>query len=239
MLPHPLLKIRPGALMLALAAAVAVSMLSGCFTSKFKPIKSLADVKDGETVIVGRVVLVPPLKEDEQILDKENRILDKKEHPWYGKDSIYRNATYMITDEKWRKIEGEIGVNEYMSSLYATFGETFYWIGPNRPHYILLGFVQLENWSEISGRYRIIHSERAYLPGGLKIDIRPGDKAVYIGTIKYYRNEYFDITKAEINDEFRKENAAFKKKFGTKYPLKKRIVKILKGKKLTSKKKRK
>ena len=99
--------------------------------------------------------------------------------------------------------------------------------------------VQMERWTEVSGRYRILRRERAYLPGGLKIDIRPCDRAVYIGTIRYYRNEYFDITKAEINDDFSKENAAFKKKFGSKFPLKKRIVQILKGEKLTGKQKKK
>jgi len=35
---------------------------------------------------------------------------------------------------------------------------------------------------------------RAYFPGGLKVSMEPGDKAVYIGTVQY-RNEFFEVTK--------------------------------------------
>ncbi len=66
--------------------------------------------------------------------------------------------------------------------------------------------------------------ERTWLPGGLKVDIRPGDRAVYIGTLRYHRNEFFDLEKAEIVDDFEREREAFAQKFDNGVPLVKRIM---------------
>lgn len=69
---------------------------------------------------------------------------------------------------------------------------------------------------------------RAYFPGGLKATIRPRDKAVYIGTIRYYRDEFFDVSKVRIKDDYTHAKAEFKKKFGKKYSLRKALLKKVK-----------
>jgi molybdopterin synthase catalytic subunit len=58
----------------------------------------------------------------------------------------------------------------------------------------------------------------------LKVSIKPGDKAVYVGTVQYHRNEFFEVTKVTIVDDYDHANAEFKKKFGARYPLHKALL---------------
>ena len=45
----------------------------------------------------------------------------------------------------------------------------------------------------------------------------PGDKAVYIGTVQYFRDEFFDTTKVVVKDNYAKANAEFRQKFGQQF----------------------
>jgi hypothetical protein len=64
---------------------------------------------------------------------------------------------------------------------------------------------------------------RARFPGGLKVALKPGDRAVYIGTLRYHRDEFFEITKVSIVDEYGAAQAEFRKKFGG-VPLRKALM---------------
>ncbi|HET8759643.1 MAG TPA: hypothetical protein VFN94_01150, partial [Nitrospiria bacterium] len=88
-----------------------------------------------------------------------------------------------------------------------------------KPLYVLRGIMYIF----LTGK----RQEQAWLPGGLKVDVKPGDKAVYMGTIRYHRNEFMDITKVEIKDNFGTESAAFKKKFGDAAVLRKRLAVVI------------
>jgi hypothetical protein len=67
-------------------------------------------------------------------------------------------------------------------------------------------------------------TEKALLPSGYRIDLRPGDRAVYIGTIKYHRDEFFSTDKIEVIDEYKNELAAFRSRFGNTIKLRKAIA---------------
>jgi hypothetical protein len=47
-----------------------------------------------------------------------------------------------------------------------------------------------------------------------RVDIRPGDRAVYIGTIQYYRDEFFSTEKVVVKDDYAAANAEFQRRFG-------------------------
>jgi len=51
-----------------------------------------------------------------------------------------------------------------------------------------------------------------------------GDKAVYIGTVRYTRDEFFEIKKVAIVDDYERANSEFRKKFGTKIALRKALL---------------
>ncbi len=57
------------------------------------------------------------------------------------------------------------------------------------------------------------------LPGGLQYALKPDDRAVYIGTLRYYRDDYNTITKVEIVNDYARAKRAFYAKFGTSFKL--------------------
>ena len=218
----------------AAALLMLVLVTSACVTAKFKPVKKIGEVKAKETLIVGRIILVPPLQKDEQIFG--TGMFDKSEE-------TFRNKVFLITDDTYRRLPSNLGTKEWGSMIGATFDEPFYVKGASKPFFILAGMVKMQSYTTQTGRVVYIHDENAWLPGGLKVNLQPTDRAVYIGTVKYHRNEFFDITKAEIIDEFKKVRQEFQKKFGRELPLQKRMVVVLKsdkskGGKKTGKKKK-
>lgn len=163
-----------------------------------EPLDSLSGLGGDETVVVGRIELVPPLRKDEQkfkgiiIGDLENKII-------------------LITDEQYRVLTQEPGMSDFAGRIEAKLGKNFFVRSRSKPFYILGGMLYLD----LGGR----EMNRAYFPGGMKVSIKPGDKAVYVGTVQYHRNEFFDVTKVAILDDYERVNAEFKKRFGAKYPL--------------------
>ncbi len=171
-------------------------------------VDDLSAVAAQEVIVVGRIELTPALTDEDQILQGLGT----------GK---FKNKVYVITDEEWRDKQGGIAAGD--DAFEAMLGEPFYIKGPNKPFYFLTSVIYTEVSS--NGSMRNVN-----LPGGVKIELRNNDKAVYIGTIRYARNEYFDITKSEISDDYDRANAAFKKKFGVKYNLRKALAVPIRGK---------
>jgi hypothetical protein len=64
------------------------------------------------------------------------------------------------------------------------------------------------------GRRASVDVERLILPGGLKYEIQASDRAIYIGTFRYHRDDYNAITKVDLVNEFDKANQAFTERFG-------------------------
>lgn len=196
---------------IALAAAL---LLPACVGPALPLATSADDIAPGETIVVGKIVISPPVDETEQTLKTVNAtnggimINPSAEE--------YKNKIVLLTDNKLRRIE-DPGISDYRGRIEAPLGQTFYARAQNSgPLYV--------NRSEIMMSLNRSGMEKAVLPSGYKINIRPGDKAVYIGTIKYHRDEFFEVHKIEIIDDYEKESAAFRKKFGKKIALRKAII---------------
>ena len=179
------------------------SALGACVGPAREPVDTLSSLDRDETVVVGRIELVPPLRKDEQkfkgivIGDLENKMI-------------------LVTDDQYRQLTEEPGMSDFAGRIEAKLGRTFFVRSQSKPFFILGGMLYLD----LGGS----ETNRAYFPGGLKVSLKPGEKAVYIGTVRYNRNEFFEITKASIVDDYDRANAEFKKKFGTRYPLHKALL---------------
>ena len=117
---------------------------------------------------------------------------------------------------EYRELTEEPGWGDFKGRIDAPFGEEFIVRSPNEPFYVIAGMMILT-----MGRSG---TDNAYFPGGLKANIRPGDKAVYIGTIRYHRDEFFEITDAEIVDEYDRVKAEFEELLGNTFPLRKALL---------------
>ena len=186
---------------------VAVSLLLGALSACVGPareqIETLSELNSGETIVVGRIELVPGTAKDEQKVQSIGT-------------ANFENKIIMIMDEKYRELNSEPAIADYEGRIEAILGKNFFARSNSKPFYILGGMLYLE----VGGR----SISRVYFPGGYKVTIKPGEKAVYIGTLQYHRNEFFDISKVVIVDDYERANAEFKKKFGTKYTLRKALL---------------
>jgi hypothetical protein len=176
--------------------------LAGCAPAARVAVDSEQAVGSGETIVVGRVELVPPLRKGEQRLRG------------IGTGS-YENRIILLTDEHKRELKQEPGFSDFAGRIEATLGSHFFVQSRSAPFYIVGGVVFLEVGPGMS---------RAYFPGGLRVALKPGDRAVYIGTLRYHRNEFFEITQAEVVDEYGAASVEFTKKFGGGVPLRKTLM---------------
>lgn len=188
--------------------------ITACVGSPLPMADSLSSTKSSETIVVGKIELSPPFEEDEQSL-KTVSSLGPCVFLINPSARQYRNTVILVADDHMREL-GEPCMSDYGGRIEAPIGRTFYVRAPNEPMYVI--------GTEIIMGVDAAGVEKACLPAGYKIDIRPSDRAVYIGTIKYYRDEFFEVTKIELIDDYKKENAAFKRKFGNTIKLRKALI---------------
>ena len=193
----------PARARLAAANLLLLGALGACVGAARAPVDSLSELGGGETLVVGRIELVPPLHAGEQKIKG-------------GNSGQFENTMFLLTDEHYRILSKDPVMADYAGRIEAKLGKTFFVRSSNKPFFIVGGMLYLE----LGGR----ELNRAYFPGGLKISIKPGDKAVYIGTVQYHRNEFFEVTKNLIVDDYERANAEFKKKFGTTDSLRKALL---------------
>ena len=188
---------------LRLAVLISLAALAACAGAAREQVESLSALGGSDTLVVGRIELVPPLRKDEQRIKGLG-------------SGGYENKIFLIADERFRVLKAEPALADFSGRIEAILGKDFFVRSESKPFFILGGVLFLD----IGGR----EMNKAYFPGGLKVSLRPGDKAVYIGTVRYHRNEFFEISKVAIGDDYERANAEFKKKFGTRYPLRKALL---------------
>ena len=185
-----------------------VTLLAGIFVctataAPRKPISSFSKLGKNEAVVVGRVELVPPLLENEQRI----------RGPGTNK---FKNKIFLMVDAQFRELTEEPGFGDFKGRIDAVFGEEFFVRSSNEPFYLIAAMMYLT----LEG----MNYDQAYFPGGFKVSINPDDKAVYIGTLRYHRNEFFELTNIEIVDDYQRVNAEFKARFGDKHALRKALM---------------
>lgn len=164
-------------------------------------LKKLRILKDGEIYVVGRVELIPRLKEQEQSLKT-------------GGSGRLKNKSYVFFSNKFIDITSQ-GMGLIGHAALAPLSETF--VVKRRmsePIYYSGALIMLESSASRSGYMNnrtTINQRNLYLPGDRIYTVKPGVKAVYVGTIRYYRDDYNAIKKVEHVDDYAKAEADFRK----------------------------
>jgi hypothetical protein len=192
--------------LLLASALLLLPALTACVPAARMEIDDIGRLASDEAVVVGRVELVPPLRQDEQKLQALNT-------------SQLKNKAFLLTGDQPKRFAREPQLADYEGRIEANFGQTFFVRSKSQPFYVLASMVYLR-----MGNSGI---DQAYLPGNLRVPLRSGDKAVYVGTIRYHRNEFFDIMRVSVVDEYDAANAEYRKKFGSRYPLGKALMTLV------------
>lgn len=155
------------------------------------------DLKSGrsEVVVIGKIELVPPLNAKYEQKTQWNVIGGKRllTHIWMATGSEYKPVN-----------TAQIDASEFQDSLEVEWGSPFMIKAPRRRTFFNGGI----------GHLSVPAMERLWFPGGVYFDVPNDAKAVYIGTLRYHRNDFNVITKVEVVEE-RKDIASVLKAGGS------------------------
>lgn len=169
-----------------------------------KQADSFKTLTKDEIIVVGTIELSPELAKDEQKLNPDG-VLDL-----FGYGDMNKNRCMI-------QFNSEPVVDSYKSMINPELGKVFFFKLPRNMKYMVEGSV-LTEFSRHGNTGRI------WLPIWFQIDIKPTDKAIYIGKIKFTRDDFNSITNIELKDDYSNANKLFRKKFGGRYTLRKSLI---------------
>src|SRR5512139_1609112 len=178
-------------LRMTVVAAMAVATF-GCGSQP--QLNRANELHSGEVVLVGRIELVPPLFPHEQVL----------EAPLTGR---FRDKVYSLFSDRLYD-PNESAFSFYKNSALVDLGTEFYIRQPMSKTLLFSGgavVIKATNHGQ----------EDVKLPGGIRYTLNPNDRAVYVGTVRYHRDDYNTITKMEVVDDYARVNREFVAKYGT------------------------
>ncbi len=155
---------------------------------------------DGDLIVIGRIDIVPPFTEKEQNLKG------------IGSGRLKNHGYLFLSDRFVNLSQLRVGSSKY--SELVELGKHFV---IKRKRFETLHYSGTLVMTQLSPS-----PEQASFPGNVVYKIRPEDRTVYIGTLRYYRDEYNDIKKVEYVDEYADALKEFRKSTGdAKMPLRK------------------
>ena len=183
-----------------LLVVLAALLSAGCVTVS-EGVGSISEVAQDEVLVIGRIQIIPPIKPEEQTY-RANDPFDNKRH------FIGRAVMFMSDKPEYQNHTGH--------ALNPGLEETFFLKVPRSQRYMVKGSVTMSfKMRAVSARQTAVDQAELMFPSPAELDIRPGDKAIYIGTLRMHRDEFHEVTKAEIRDDYAAALADYKKKFGS------------------------
>lgn len=188
-------------------------LLTACMSMMIgnSTVKSLSDVKNDEVILVGKIKLKPSLHEKEQFFS--SNII--------GAESSFKNKIFIAINDKAIEIR-DLDVQWIKHFGQADLEKTFF-MKTKRANILYNSGAKILLTVRSDGIENIL-----LLPGGLKYHVKASDKAIYIGTIKYHRDDFNEVIKVELLNEYKQAKRAFQKKFGKSVQLKRVKIETIK-----------
>ena len=177
-----------------LFATVIYLALAGCMMPRFVPEATHLSAGPDEVVVIGKFELDPPINID----------LEQKTHWNVVGDNMILNQLTMATGSTPEPITTvPINMREWQFSINANWGETFVVKMPRQRTFLKAAMVQLD----------VLNQDRLWFPGGYYFDVPYEAQAIYIGTLRYFRDDFNVILRSEIIDEFESMRSELKQRF--------------------------
>lgn len=181
-----------------LLAIAALALAAGCVSVSEK-VASLDEVGGDEVLVVGSIEIRPPVKAEEQSF-KATDPFNMKRH--------FIGRALLFVDEKpeYRERTGH--------ALNPVLEQTFFVKVPRGKRYVVKGSVTMAYALRVVSRRQAIDERTELLfPAPLELDLRPGDRAVYVGTLRLHRDEFHEVTRVEVRDDHTRAMADFRAQF--------------------------
>lgn len=191
---------------------VSALLLTGCGTL-YKDANSLSEVTPDTVILVGKIEMLPKVEVKEE--DIQLGTFD----PFNVKE-MYRNRAILHLSDKATATEP---TNE---AFNPRLDQTYFFRVPKDKRYLVYGSVFTYYKVAVINKYQTeSHTNEIVIPTPIEFDIKATDKAIYVGTWRYHRDEFNGVTKAEILDQYAAALAEFRKKFGADAALRKSLAK--------------
>ena len=178
--------------------AAATAVVAGC-VSVSEDVKSVGEVGADSVIVVGKIEIVPPIKADEQDYRAGWDVFNTKRH-FIGRAILFTSDT-----PQERERTG--------NALNPPLEETFFVKLPRSHRYVVKGSVTMSLVSRSASARSGFDQAELLFPAPIELDVRPGDKAIYVGTLRLHRDEFHEVTKAELKDEYSSAAAEYRKRF--------------------------
>lgn len=185
--------------MIARHLIIALCLLLSACQYGVRTVNSAADLMPGDLILVGKVILEPPLAEGEQELGM-------MENAQANLINIFTSTEDVMIDPS------NIRYRDIRTVVKAPVGGEFFAVAPHREANITGAMIYLNV------------NDSIYFPGGWRYTANEEDKAIYIGTIKYQRNEFYEIVGVKLIDEYAQAGKEFSEKFGPSIKLRKALL---------------
>lgn len=191
--------------------AAAALAAAGCVTIS-EGVGSWGEIGASSVLLVGRIEVVPPVRPEEQRFRAGIDVLNTKRH------HIGRAILFMSDEPRYQERTGD--------ALNPPLETTYFLTVPRSRRYMVKGSITMELVARpVSARQSVVDHTELLFPGPIEFDIRPADKAIYVGTLRLHRDEFHEVKKAEVLDQYNAAYADFTTKFGAGLPLRKALLK--------------
>jgi hypothetical protein len=179
--------------------AMAAVALAGCVSVSETNVENLAELGSDAVLVVGKIEIVPPIRPEEQ----SYKALD----PFNSKRHFMGRAVMFMSDKReYQEYTGD--------ALNPPLQETYFLKVPRTKRYMVKGSVTMAfALRTVSRRQAVTDQTELVFPAPLEFDIRPADRAVYVGTLRLHRDEFHEVTRAEVRDDYARAAAEYRAKF--------------------------
>ena len=198
-----LMKLVPG----AVGSLLVLLSVLACTAMPVRPqpqVTTPQEVPPGMVVLVGRTELHPPLQPGEQSLKTA------------AGEELENTFILYCGDRLMDFNEGN--PTSYVGSFSTTLEKDFFIKVRRDPLLYVSGGTFYAAYDPP------LHIESHTFSSPLRVELRPDDKAVYIGTIQYYRDQFNKVKSVMIRDDYQWAESQYQERFGAQNPLRKSLV---------------
>lgn len=199
-------------LLATLIAAMSLAA-AGCVTVS-EGVGGWGEIGADAVLLVGKIEIVPRVRPEEQTFRAGVDVFNTRRH------HIGRAILFMSDQPRYQERTGD--------ALNPPLEATYFLTVPRSRRFMVKGSVTMELAARaVTARQSVMDHTELLLPGPIEFDIRPADRAIYVGTLRLYRDEFHEVTRAEVLDHFGAAHADFTRKFGPGRPLRKALLRPL------------
>ena len=168
--------------MRALLLLLSCLALQACTLPQALPAATDLHAGASDVVVIGKIELDPPFEPRYEQSTRWNVIGDK----------YILGHVLVATGGEFRPVDtSRLNGADFSSTIEAQWGVPFMVKAPRRRTFVNGAVLHLD----------VTTQDRLWFPGGYYFDVPEGASAVYIGTLRYSRNEFNSITRVQVVDE--------------------------------------